>query len=126
MFQITNDVIYLTRGDYAKIKCDLKSGETSEDYVMGPGDFLTLTIRESPSKESPVLCMINSFTDEITIQNEDTADIPVGAYSADIQLTTYDGKRFTFWPTLEGYSDKNRAKEKNFKNFILQPEVTRE
>ena len=46
--------------------------------------------------------------------------VPV-AESADIQLTTADGEVHTVYPRLEG---KARYRERNFKNFIIMPEVT--
>lgn len=55
------------------------------------------------------------------LRGADTEDIDPGRYSADLQLTTGDGKRYTFWPELEGMS---RYMVKNFANFVIMPEVT--
>ena len=119
MFYIENGKIHLTRGDYAKIKCDMTDGEGTP-YEMQDGDSLTLTIRKKPKDDSTILAQITSLTDEIAIQHEDTASIDPGSYSADIQLTTSDGKRFTFFP------DTVIATTKNYENFVIGSEVTEE
>lgn len=121
MFEIKNDKIRLTRGDYGKIECVLRDG-AGEPYEMQDGDVLTLTVRDVASADSPVMLQVSSITKLLTIDHADTADLPVGEYSADIQLTTADGKRLTFWPKLD---EIKYAREKNFKNFIIMPEVTR-
>ena len=45
----------------------------------------------------------------------------MGRYSADVQLTTAEGRRYTIWPTIAG---SGRYVAKSFKNFIIMPEVT--
>lgn len=127
MFDVDSKNIYLTRGDYANIACNLKfknENEEWEDYEMQDGDFLTLTVREEASKQSPVLLEIISLTNELKFFNDDTKNIPIGNYSADIQLTLSDGKRFTFWPEVTKEDNYNFRKEKNIKNFFLLSEVT--
>lgn len=57
----------------------------------------------------------------IPIAPEDTREAEVGQYSADIQLTTADGEVHTVYPRLEG---KARYRKRNFKNFVIMPEVT--
>lgn len=121
MFDIINNKIRLTRGDYGKIECVLRDG-AGDPYEMQDGDVLTLTVRDVASADSPVMLQVSSVTNMLAIQHEDTAGLPVGTYSADIQLTTADGKRLTFWPKLD---EIKYAREKNLRNFELFPEVTR-
>lgn len=122
MFKIEDGVISITRGDDAVMEITA-ADESGTEYETQPGDVYTLTVRELPSRESAVLLEIPGApgSNRIPIRHEDTADLQVGRYSADVQLTTADGRRQTIWPELTGSA---RYKEKAFRNFILMPEVT--
>ena len=122
MLKIEEGIIYLTRGDDAVIDvnmCNLK-GET---YHMHPGDTLTLTVRERPEETSALVLTAvgDPGAARIVITGKDTENAEPAQYSADIQLTTYDGKRYTVWPDLEG---SQRYRTGNIKNFVIMPEVT--
>lgn len=121
MFYVEDQAIYLTRGDNAEVSIDLTT-EGGEAYDLGASDTLTLTVRKEPTATSAVI-FAKSVTGSgvVTITPEDTQDAEVGQYSADIQLTTADGEVHTVYPRLEG---KSRYRERNFKNFIIMPEVT--
>lgn len=120
MFYIEDNVIYITKGDYGSIMLDLYDGE-GVPYVMQEGDEVELTVRAQPTSTSEVVLSSTSTGPLIEIQPEDTASAATGEYSADIQLSLADGKIFTFWPRLEGDA---RIKNRNFKNFVIMPEVT--
>lgn len=122
MLKIEEGIIYLTRGDDAVIDVNLNNLE-GEAYVMQPGDTLTLTVREKPEENSkPVFAAVSApGSGRIIISSKDTAEADPGQYSADIQLTTQDEKRYTVWPDLEGSA---RYKTNNMKNFVIMPEVT--
>lgn len=115
------EVIEMTRSDYAEFGCVIKDDD-GQPYEMQDGDSITMTVRREPKMNSEILFSVTSETDTIIIQHDDTADLEVGEYSADVQLMLADGRRFTFWPDLP---DSMKKKERNFKNFILMPEVTR-
>lgn len=122
-FYIESDVIYLTKGDDAVLEI---SGITAQDgslYELQAEDVLTLTVRELPSTVSPVLMQIDSLpgSRRIVIGHGDTSELNVGRYSADLQLTTPDDKRYTLWPNITG---TNRYMVKNLNNFVIMPEVT--
>lgn len=121
LFYVEEQAIYLTRGDSAEVSIDLTT-EGGEAYDLGASDTLTLTVRKEPTATSAVI-FAKSVTGSgvITITPEDTRDAEIGQYSADIQLTTSDGEVHTVYPRLEG---KARYRERNFKNFIIMPEVT--
>lgn len=121
MFYIEDDVMFLTKGDYGALALDLKDGE-GEPYAMQEGDTVTLTIRAEPTSESPVIAQVSAVIPRLVLVPEDTEGVAVGEYSADIQITMADGKRFTFWPRLDGSA---RRRERNYKNFVIMPEVTR-
>lgn len=119
MLFIEDDVIYLTKGDDAALELNLTTG--SGAYEMNTGDVLTFTVRERPDAGSDILLEISSETSRIAIAHADTANLSVGAYSADIQILTADGKRVTVFPKLVG---ANRMRISNWKNFVIMPEVS--
>lgn len=119
--------IWMYRGDDEVIVVPLfsGSGESRTPYEMQSGDTVTLTVRETPSEESPVLLQITSApgSNRIPIRHEDTAELAPGQYSADIQLLTADGMRKTVWPDFDP-SGSNLYVGLNLKNFVIIPEVT--
>ena len=122
-FYIESDVIYLTKGDDAVLEVSSIATEGGAEYELQPEDELTLTVRALPSADSPALIQIDALpgSNRIVFRHEDTAELDVGRYSADVQLTTADGKRYTVWPTITG---SGRYVIKNLKNFVIMPEVT--
>lgn len=121
MFYVEDQAIYLTRGDSAEVSIDLTT-ESGETYDLGANDTLTLTVRKEPTATSTVVFAKSvAGSGVIPIAPEDTREAEVGQYSADIQLTTADGEVHTVYPRLEG---KARYRERNFKNFVIMPEVT--
>lgn len=121
MLIIEDGTISITRGDDAALDIAISAGDGA--YEMGENDVLTLTVREQPSAEFPVLMAVNSTpgSGRILIRSQDTAGMEPGRYSADVQLTDGNGNIYTIWPELEGSA---RYKVKNLKNFIVMPEVT--
>ena len=122
-FYIENEAIYLTKGDDAALEVSSIAAEDGSEYSMQAGDVLTLTVRALPSAESPALIQIDSLpgVNRIVLRHADTADLDVGRYSADVQLTTAEGKRYTVWPAITG---SGRYVVKNLNNFVIMPEVT--
>lgn len=122
-FFIENDVIYLTKGDDAVLEVSSIIANDGSEYPLQDTDVLTLTVRALPTALVPVLIQIDSEPGDIAIvlNHEDTEALSVGKYSADVQLTTEDGKRYTIWPRLTG---NLRYEAKNFSNFVVMPEVT--
>lgn len=122
-FYIESDVIYLTKGDDAVLEVSSITAEDGSAYELQDTDVLTLTVRALPSDQSPVLIQIDSLpgSNRIVIGHEDTVELDVGRYSADVQLTTAEGRRHTVWPTLSG---NLRYEPRSFNNFVIMPEVT--
>lgn len=122
-FYIESDVIYLTKGDDAVLEISSIATDGGEEYALQETDVLTLTVRALPSAQSPVLLQIDALpgSRRIVFDHDATAELDVGRYSADVQLTTADGKRYTVWPSVSGSS---RYVVKSFNNFVLMPEVT--
>ena len=119
MLEVENNTIYLTRGDDAVVGVEIMAGDSV--YEMADGDSIVFTVREQPNFESAVLVQIAGAGQRIVIRHEDTAGLEVGRYSADIQLGTAEGRRITVWPQLEGSA---RYRTRNFRNFVIMPEVT--
>lgn len=122
-FYIESDVIYITKGDDAVLEITSIATEGGEEYVLKETDVLTLTVRALPSAQSPALIQVDALpgSRRIVFAHADTAELDVGRYSADVQLTTADGKRYTVWPTITG---SGRYVVKNLNNFVIMPEVT--
>lgn len=122
-FYIESDAIYITKGDDAVLEVSSITTDGGEEYALQDADVLTLTVRALPSADSPALIQIDAppGINRIVFRHEDTAELNVGRYSADVQLTTADGRRYTIWPTITG---SGRYVAKNFRNFVIMPEVT--
>lgn len=122
-FYIESNVIYLTKGDDAVLEVSSITAEDGSEYALQATDVLTLTVRSIPSADSPVMIQIDALpgSNRIVLRHEDTAELNVGRYSADVQLTTAEGKRHTIWPTLSG---NLRYEARSFNNFVIMPEVT--
>ena len=122
MLIIEEQDIYLTRGDDVTLEFDLTMGE-GYAYTMDEGDQLIFTVRALPSRESEVLVSVPGApgSNVIVLRHADTVALEVGRYSADCQLVTAEGRIHTVWPQPEG---SGRYRERNFKNFVLMPEVT--
>ena len=121
MLIIENDKIYITKGDDAVIAVDITID--GHAYPMQEGDILTLTVRARPDADSPVLLETTGAAGDaqLVLAHEKTAQLAVGQYSADIQLTTQEGRRITIWPTPEGAA---RRSVSNSRSFTVMPEVT--
>lgn len=125
MLKIIDERIYMVRGDDEVLEVNVSNDGGA--VTLGESETLTLTVRELPSKESPVIFASTSAPGKtrIVINHADTSDAEYGEYSADIQLLTADGRRKTVWPVVEE-DNLPKAGTKNWKNFILLPEVTME
>ena len=122
-FYIESDVIYITKGDDAVLEITSIATEGGAEYELQGTDVLTLTVRALPSAQSPALLQIDALpgSRRIVFSHADTAELDVGRYSAAVQLTTAEGKRYTVWPTITG---SGRYVVKNLNNFVIMPEVT--
>lgn len=122
MLIIESNKISITRGDDAVLEVQ---PITSNGFIyqMHELDTLTLSVCKRPDIGAHALLQVSSIpgSNRIVIRSEDTVNIEPGTYSADIQLTTWDNKRFTVWPQL---NPQTRTSTYNWKNFIIMPEVT--
>ena len=121
MLKVVKNKIYLTKCDDGTLPVNLSAGES--EYVMGDGEFLTLSVRKLPCQESPLLLQAksNPGSSDIFISKAASAEMIPGVYSADIQFTDANGRDYTIWPDVESIGS---SKDKCFGNFILVPEVS--
>lgn len=121
MIYVEKDVIYVTRGDDGEIKVPMETYD-GDAYALGEDEYLIFSVREQPLASSELLLEIQSEpgSNYIPFAHEDTADLPIGYYSAEIQLMLSDGQRTTVWPRLSG---SKRISTDNRRNFCLMTEV---
>lgn len=117
-----SQVINLTRGDDAVLEVPMEN-LVGEEYEIGEEEYLIFGVRRIPSENSELLVEIKTApgSNRIVISHDDTVSMDPGAYSAEIQLMTAEGKRITIYPELKGRMRINE--NTNRKNFILMPEV---
>ena len=117
-----SQVINLTRGDDAVLEVPMEN-LVGEQYQIGEEEYLIFGVRRIPSESSELLVEIKTApgSNRIVISHDDTVSMDPGAYSAEIQLMTAEGKRITIYPELKGRMRINE--NTNRKNFILMPEV---
>ena len=121
MIYVEKNVINLTRGDDAALMVPLKNIDKSE-YVLGDQEYLIFGLKETPTQDAETLLEIRTENGSniIRFRHEDTMNLPIGFYSAEVQMMTSDGQRITVWPKLTGF---NRTNVGNRKNFCLMTEV---
>lgn len=121
MIYVEDNVINLNRGDDAVLTVPLKNTDKTV-YALGETEYLIFGLKETPTDDAEVLLEIESElgSNVIRFQHNDTKDMAIGFYSAEVQLMTSDGQRITVWPKLTGSS---RTSKSNRKNFCLMTEV---
>lgn len=121
MIYVDGNVVNLTRGDDAVLTVPLKNTDKTE-YVLGEQEYLIFGLKKYPTDESELLLEISSEpgSNVIRFRHNDTKDLKVDMYSAEIQMMTRDGQRVTVWPKLTG---RERTSKENRKNFYLMSEV---
>lgn len=122
MLYIEDNIVSITQNDDAVLEINLQTS-AGEPYEMEAGDVLTLTVREYPRTGSPVLLAASSApgSNRIVLSGADTQRICPGKYSYDVQIDMANGERYTVLPDLD---QDQRGKTRNWKNFIIMPEVT--
>lgn len=130
MFLINDEgIITMFKGDYVEFEvtlvlADEDGNETGHPYEMQEGDVLTFSVRRRPGLQYPVEFSTSSTTNKIIIVPADTANMEVGKYSADIQLTHSGGRISTVFPDLNNLTEAQRSRIRPWNNFILTGEVT--
>jgi len=125
MFYIDGDgVMHMTKGDYIAFEPEIAFENNGETYKLGENDTITFTVRALPDKGSTAIIRYTTppGVSRIVIMPGDTENAEPGKYSADMQLN-FDGYLpRTIWPTDN--ARKQSGKTSNFRNFILEAEVS--
>lgn len=119
MLYIDDGVISITQNDDAVIEINIQTS-TGAPFEMAADDTLTMSVREIPNGNSPLLMTINTApgSNRIILHGADTLGIPPGRYSYDVQLNRADGTRYTVLP------DNITTIGTNWRNFVVLGEVT--
>lgn len=121
MIYVENGVVNLNKGDDAVLTVPLKKSDGTS-YELGSREYLIFGLREQPLQDSELLLELRTEAGSniFRFTHDDTKDMAVGFYSAEVQMMTSDGQRITVWPKLVGSS---RTSKSNRKNFCLMTEV---
>lgn len=95
-YKVKGTTITLTRGDTfsATIKIVQPNGE---EYVCSSGDRIRFAAKANIKDEKPIIFKeIPIGTMTLTLQPEDTKELPFGTYIYDIELTKSTGEVDTF------------------------------
>lgn len=128
MFEVIEDFIYLNKGDDGECYIEIYHDDGTK-YELQGNDYLEVTVRSLPDDSSPVLYSFTSFSKTLKFKHEFTEQIPVGTYSMDVQLHQDVGdptgrlEIHTVYPDLT-YHNMKRGKIYNWKNFVVDAEVT--
>ena len=107
MLKVTNNIIYLTRGDTAVLNLQIKQDDGT-DYIVKDGDSILFTIKKT-TKDKTVILQKAVVNGQIKINPEETSALNYGRYCYDVQLKKEDGTVSTVIPPAQ---------------FILTEEVT--
>ena len=88
MFKISNKMIRITRGDTGIFTLSVKSGGQSYDYS---NDQVLFTVKKSMNTKEIIFQKTIEYGQTVTILPEDTAGLPCGTYTYDVQVTTANG-----------------------------------
>ena len=95
MLSITNNKIYLTRGDSAYIELRLQD-ESGSDYRPEAGDKIYFRIKKSIFGDAVLLVKeIDTETLALELLPEDTISLEFMTYRYEVELVTLQGKCFT-------------------------------
>lgn len=95
MFEISDNRIYLTRGDSANITITIKDS-SGEDYTPVTGDKIYFRLKKNVFGKSLILVKeIDTSTLTLSLVPSDTLSLDFASYRYEIELVTASGDRFT-------------------------------
>lgn len=96
-YSVLNNRIKMTRGDTATFKISIDYLNTGEPYEPDDSDIIRFTVKKYLSDRNSLISKdISTDTMLLTINTEETSQLPFGRYYYDIQLIKADGKVDTF------------------------------
>lgn len=100
MLKITEDKIYLTRGDTADIIVKIYD-QDKEEYHLQEGDVLVFTMKSNCETTDAIITRDCSTDSIIHLFPDDTNGLAYGTYYFDVQLTTAFEQVYTVIPPHE-------------------------
>lgn len=98
-YSIRGNAIRLTKGDTLDAKIRIRQPKIDEPYIPKSTDSIFFGLKKRIDDEfCLVYKQIPNDTLILHLDSEDTADLDVGSYWYDIQLTTQSGDVHTFIP----------------------------
>ena len=104
-FSVIRNRISITRGDSAQITLTIRDRVTGQQFVPGPDDRLTFTVKQELSDEVPLVVktLDNGIVRReqeclLLLVPEDTARLPFGTYRYDVELVLASGYTDTVIP----------------------------
>lgn len=96
MFDVTNNIITLTRGDYAALDIFVYNQDETP-HILTEGETLTLSVKRKTTDLTPIFQKVLKQGDELVFVflPEDTKDLSFGTYKYDVEFNTADGKTDT-------------------------------
>jgi hypothetical protein len=93
LFDVTNNIITLTRGDYAELDVFLYNQDKTP-HILIEGETLTLSVKRKITDITPIFQKVLKQGDELVFVflPEDTKNLDFGAYKYDVEFNTADGK----------------------------------
>lgn len=97
MLQITENEVFLTRGDNADLVVIIYDID-GEIYTLQTGDTMVFTVKYNCVTEDIIIQKDITEDSTIHIVPSDTNDLRYGTYKFDVQLTRANGKVYTVIP----------------------------
>jgi hypothetical protein len=93
LFDVTNNIITLTRGDYAELDVFLYNQDKTP-HMLAEGETLTLSVKRKTTDITPIFQKVLKQGDELVFVflPEDTKNLDFGEYKYDVEFNTADGK----------------------------------
>lgn len=96
MLYVKDDgTIRLTRGDTARLEITIENSLDGTEYLMGPNDILTFTIKKSVKDTESLVKKESHGRNAFHIEPKDTAELSFRKYFYDVQLTRANGDVYT-------------------------------
>ena len=94
MLKITDNEVFLTRGDSADLQVIIKDLE-GDVYTLQTGDKLEFTLKYNCITDNAIISQDITTDSTIHLTPDDTDALLYGAYWFDVQLTLASGKVYT-------------------------------
>ena len=95
---LENNVISFPRGDTFSFTVELLTND-GLPYELKENDRLVFTVKKTFMQSNILIQKVINSSMEVTIEHEDTADLPYGKYVYDVQLTNELGTKTVIEPT---------------------------